>query len=73
MKKKYFHPVIVDMDGKKYISEYDGEGLFPVVEGLTKGYAAGRAVKQVLGGISPVDMLNGLVNRKMFIECEVDI
>ncbi|MBQ6297676.1 MAG: hypothetical protein IJK81_08335 [Selenomonadaceae bacterium] len=61
MKENYSRPKITNAGALS-----DPEGLLPVVEALTKGYGAGRAVRKVFSGDFSPSSEAGLVKRKEF-------
>ena len=46
-------PSVLNAETLKLSGVTEDMGILPVVEALTKGYAAGRAVKKVFGGVAP--------------------
>lgn len=61
MKETYSRPTITNVSAIN-----DPDGLFPVVEALAKGHAAGKAVRKVFGAEFSSSGEVGLVKRKEF-------
>ncbi len=61
MKETYVRPMVANARAMDNSSE-----LFPAVEALAAGYAAGKVVKKVFSGEIPEMSSAGLVKRKEF-------
>lgn len=68
MNELYLRPVIVNAGVIESNTVDSHEGLFPLVEAAAAGYAAGKSLRKVLGGVFPSSMLGGLENRKQYKE-----
>ena len=69
MKKAYIHPTVINAESLSISGAKDDFGLFPVVEALSAGYAAGRAVKKVFGAAPSIK----LPNFKSYLEWSMSI